>query len=694
MPVTSIPELIGNYRILKMLGRGGMGVVYLAEDERLRRLVAIKVMLDEYAQHELARARFQREARAMAKVKSDHIVTIHLVDEENNSPFFVMEYLQGLSLESYLRSNPELNLSTIIRISLEIAQGLSDAHSHGLIHRDIKPDNLFLEAPKGRIKVLDFGLARHLDDATQLTHTGKIMGTPYYMAPEQAEGKKETDHRADIFSFGVVLYRLCSGELPFQGDTIYSVIAALLQHNPLPVEKLNSKIPIRLSRLIERMISKDMQLRPQTIDEVRTELQAIKMSVNLGQAETPMLLSETVPIESSFSATVAKSDVRTLSVVQTKGKPETIAKMDERTLPFVPAKKKPWKWLVGVGAAIFAIVALVIIMGQGPNSGSTENPPGSKRDNAKDDAGSKDKIAGGNRKKPEALKAPFSPEEAKNAQKEWAEYLGREVTEWIDLGNEIKQEMVLIPPGEYEMGAPEGEEEAHGDERPRRKIKIEYPFYVSRFEVMQKQFMQVMDGENPGLFRGSNQGSKAAGMDTNRFPVEYVSWREAKSYCQQLRKPDWIKGDWRLPSEAEWEYACRAGTVTPFHFGTKLNGEQANCYGNRSYGTSKKGPTLAMTTEVGKYGANAFGLHDMHGNVWEWCEDYYGRYETAPKNGNARTTKEHDNDQEVRIVRGGSWENYPAQCRSSTRLHFLSNAKYWNLGFRVVCVPKMPPDSK
>src|SRR5438270_4943112 len=211
------PDVLGrlaHYDILEVIGRGGMGIVLRAFDEKLHRVVAIKVMAAQLATNAAARKRFTREAQAQAAVSHDHIVTIHAVDEANGLPYLVMQYVDGLSLQQRLDSNGALELREIVRIGMQTAAGLAAAHGHGLIHRDIKPAKILLENCVERVKLTDFGLARAMDDAN-LTQSGFVAGSPLYMAPEQARGEA-LDHRADLFSLGSVLYTMRPGRPAFR----------------------------------------------------------------------------------------------------------------------------------------------------------------------------------------------------------------------------------------------------------------------------------------------------------------------------------------------------------------------------------------------------------------------------------------------------------------------------------------------
>jgi urea transport system substrate-binding protein len=252
---------LGPYRILRVLGEGGMGIVFQAEDTQLQRPVALKVMKPQMLGDLAARTRFLREARAAAAIKHDHIVTIYQVGHDNDIPYLAMEFLDGESLECRLIREDRLPIGEVLRIGREIAEGLAAAHERKLIHRDIKPANLWLEGPCGRVKILDFGLARPALRQTNLTATGLIVGTPNFMSPEQARGE-ELDHRSDLFSLGCVLYSLCAGRPPFGGESVMAILTSLAVDEPRPVRELNTEVPHELSDLISRLLAKDREQRP------------------------------------------------------------------------------------------------------------------------------------------------------------------------------------------------------------------------------------------------------------------------------------------------------------------------------------------------------------------------------------------------------------------------------------------------
>ncbi len=271
---------LGRYRVLKLLGHGGMGMVFQAEDPGLQRTVALKVMLPSVAANAAAKERFLREARATAAIEHDHIVTIYQVDEDRGVAFLAMQFLKGMSLEDYLKkakeTNKPLTLGQILKLGREIGKGLAAAHERGLIHRDIKPANIWLDATSGgRAKILDFGLARPAATDSNITQSGMIVGTPAYMAPEQATGLK-IDGRADLFSLGVVLYRLCSGRLPWKGDTAMATLMAVATEDCTPLAELCPKLPPALIRLVMQLLAKKPDERPNSAKAVVEAIIAIE----------------------------------------------------------------------------------------------------------------------------------------------------------------------------------------------------------------------------------------------------------------------------------------------------------------------------------------------------------------------------------------------------------------------------------
>lgn len=286
---------LGSYRVLKVLGHGGMGVVFQAEDVRLQRAVALKAMLPDWAKRAGARDRFLREARAAAQLEHDHIVAIYQVDEDRGVPFIAMPLLKGLTLEDWLRKrqppDAPVKLAQILKIGREIARGLNAAHDRGLIHRDIKPANIWLDAAAGgRVKILDFGLARATSGDQNLTQSGVIIGTPAYMAPEQARSET-TDPRADLFSLGVVLYRLATGQVPFKGHDVMSTLMSVALNEPVPPRTLNPDLPQGLAALIMSLLVKAPGQRLGPAAEIVRRLQLLEKENLPGEAAPQLTLA-------------------------------------------------------------------------------------------------------------------------------------------------------------------------------------------------------------------------------------------------------------------------------------------------------------------------------------------------------------------------------------------------------------------
>ena len=277
-PPRSLPESIGGLRVLSSIGRGAMGEVFLAEDHRLGRRVAVKVMHPSRASDPISRQRFIRESRATAAVEHPHVVAIHQVGEHEGLPYIVMQHLHGDTLATHRRKSGRIPLPETLRIGREIAEGLARAHAHGLIHRDIKPDNIFLEGPRRRVKIIDFGLARDIADdpaAPHITHDGAIVGTPAYMSPERI-GSAAVDARSDLFGLGVMLYEALADRLPFEGTSMMAMLAAISRGSPVDLASVAPDVPADVSALVMRLIAHSPADRPASAEAVADELAAIE----------------------------------------------------------------------------------------------------------------------------------------------------------------------------------------------------------------------------------------------------------------------------------------------------------------------------------------------------------------------------------------------------------------------------------
>jgi serine/threonine protein kinase/WD40 repeat protein len=335
---------LGPYRVLRVLGQGGMGFVFHGEDTVLHRPVALKVMRPDLSEGAAAAERFLREGRAAAALKSDHVITIYQVGQANGVPYLAMEYLEGMTLEDWLNvRSTRPSHQAVLKVARDVLRGLTAAHEKGLIHRDIKPSNLWVETPGGRIKLLDFGLTQGTAaQAPRLTQDGLLLGTPTYMPPEQAAGER-VDGRADIFSLGAVLYRMLAGRAPFQRNSLPATLLALATEAPVP---LDEDVPPVLRDFIGRLLAKDPAWRPADAKSALAEVMAIERQLRT-PGETP---------SSSASAIVPAFPVVTEEVVSLKDMPPS-----QVMVPSLVRGQRGTPALVGAGAALILVFFLAAL---------------------------------------------------------------------------------------------------------------------------------------------------------------------------------------------------------------------------------------------------------------------------------------------------------------------------------------------
>lgn len=558
--------ILGNqYRILKKIGEGGMGVVYLAEDIEMRnRPVAIKVLPPLLSTNRRAVENLRDEAVTTIRLNHPNIVRLHGFHSEGDLKFLVMEYIYGQTLEEKIFDSPsrKLILEETIDIAEKIAAALDYAHAQKppVIHRDLKPSNIII-GKSGSVKVLDFGVAREIKDSYTRVTGRETSGTLPYMSPEQLRGKKPSASM-DIYALGVVCYECLSSHPPFYtGELTYQV----LHEEPEVLEGALSHV----NGAVQKALAKDPAERPQTAGAL-------------------------------------------IELLRTK----------------VAARGESEKW---VGAA---------------------------------------RKEG--RELPLAV-APFREEQAREYQKLTAEVLDVPIGKTIELDGGIKMEFVLIPSGEFDMGSPSSEKDRDNCEGQVHKVKISRPFYMGIYEVTQAQWNAVM-GTTISQQRDKDSPSRPLQGEGTNYPMYYVSWEEAVEFCKKLNQREGKR--YRLPTEAEWEYACRAGTQTRFYFGDDESSLDAYTWhvNNSDH----------ETHPVGQKKANAFGLYDMYGNVWEWCSDWYDEDYCSnspsvdPKGPNTGT---------ARVLREGAWDHPSRYCRSAARGGLVTVWRDRANGFRVVVLP-------
>ena len=554
-----------------------MGLVLKAFAQNLQCDVALKVIGPQWVHDEVARARFLQEARSAAALKHPNILTIHDVYHEHDPPFLVMECIRGKSLEMLVTERGRLEAAEAVRIARQMLAALECAHRGGVVHRDVKPANVLVEAETGLVKLVDFGLARGVADVVRHTLPGSTVGTPWYMAPEQITSGDRPDPRSDLFSVGVVLFEMLVGSLPFPGRAAYQVMERIrTEPAPDPCE-LAPEIPRPLGDIVLRALEKDPAARYFSAGA-------------FGEALDAFLTGSPVAPQPSV---VRPSPEQAIS-----GEHDAL----DRMATMMPAALGPMP-----------------------------QPPAPS---------------------PRAVEKTELPAELR-----------------VTLPGGAPLDLVRIPAGEFLMGSPASK--GKPDERPARRVRITRDFYLGKYEVTQGQYEAVM-GTNPSHFAGDP-----------RNPVECVSWDDAQEFCRRLRAhlvqtpealgDDALRADdVGLPTEAQWEHACRAGTETDYFFGDER--KQLGEYGWHDKNARR------TTHPVGQLRPNGWNLHDLYGNVWEWCRDFYTDDYTAAEQEDPRGPAEGTR----RTLRGGSWNCLSRDCRSAARRAAEPDKRTHNYGFRIV----------
>lgn len=354
------PDEIGRlsiYRVLDVIGSGGMGAVFRAEDPDLKRHIALKVMLPQFASKPAAKARFLREARAQAAVEHDHIITIFQVGEDRGVPFIAMPLLKGQTLADALKANPVVPVDVAVRIARETAEGLTAAHEGGLVHRDIKPGNIWLEGTRHRVKILDFGLvcgdAAPVTNSDPVSHQGMLVGTPAYMSPEQAHGEA-LDARTDLFSLGTVLYQMLTGKAPFAAGNTAGILLAVVSHDPPLPSELTPSVPPELNQIVMQLLAKPVAERFPSAAAVVQALWQVEANMNR-TAEIPA--ENDLPTSAGPWAAMAVRDPDSFPMKRTYA----VASPASGPAPS-PVQSQPWPWVMV--ASLFAVVGIGLLAAQ------------------------------------------------------------------------------------------------------------------------------------------------------------------------------------------------------------------------------------------------------------------------------------------------------------------------------------------
>jgi eukaryotic-like serine/threonine-protein kinase len=615
----SLPEIFGKYRVVRLIGQGGMGSVWLARDTQLERHVALKVphLNNASVPDPVVLARFRAEARAAAALHHPNICPVYEVGELGGIHYIALAFIEGRPLADFIRPGQPFPQSRAAVLVRTLALALTEAHRQGVVHRDLKPGNIHINQRDEPV-IMDFGLASRMDEGAAVTRFGGLMGTPEYMAPEQIEASlSPVGPACDQYSLGVILYELLTGRVPLVEENVYALLYQVVNRSPRPLSVHRRDVSPALEAACLKALAKHPGNRHDSMAAFAAALEVCLRESSVSD-NTPLL-------------TEADS--------------------------FQFGTQRPTVWASDL---------------------SVDCPACARR--LKVPA-----VALGRRARCSACKTSFQvpshladPNQSPTLPLHLATPAAREVV------NSLGMKLVRIPGGRFLMGSPPEEADRSSDEGPQHEVEITRPFYLGVYPVTQREYEQLT-GDNPSYFTSVGDGQdRIRLLDTVRFPVEQVSWEDAAAFCRMLsdlpaeRKRSRL---YRLPTEAEWEYACRAGSAEAFHPGSSLSSLQANFNGNHPYGGALRGPFLERTTAVGSYPANAWGLHDMHGNVWEWCQDWYGLY---PEVEGIRQDPTGTRTGTSRVLRGGSW-NYTAKgCRSAVRNGLSPANRYRIVGFRVV----------
>ena len=663
--------LQSRYRVLRQLGHGGMGTVYETLDERINCLVALKETSAKRNDHDARRA-FEREAALLGNLHHSSLPKVMDYFSEGDGDFLVMEFIPGHDLAELLdlRGNPFPQVQ-VMHWADELLKVLEYLHSQNppIFHRDIKPSNLKL-TKQGEMFLLDFGLAKGAAGQmlTQTTSRSVRGYTAVYASLEQVHGSG-TDPRSDLYSLAATLYHLLTGIAPIEAPQRYREIEDERLDPLQPIEKLNPHVSASVAEVIRRAMAINRRQRPDSAAEMR---QALRNAVEedeahaVGERRTEegdrhheydrRRGAEEAVHDGEDEHQRRKAETRELAAKpKTKQKHETEVARN-RTPIFVAAGAISVATLIFIGWLILGARNLNRLSGGG-----------SQQTDSKQQVGQADKLT-----PPNSSELPCSAQSPTRG-------TGRERA--INLKGGVVLEMVEIPPGSFCRGSAAGT--GLSNEHPQSRVTVGI-FYMGKYEVTQAQWQAVM-GNIPSGFKGDN------------LPVEKVSWDDAVAFVARLNAQN-DGYSYRLPTEAEWEYACRAGTTGDYAgdldamawYGNnsgraRVNAAEILRADSKNY-VRRIEENGGQTHTVGTKLPNAFGLFDMNGNVWEWCQDWYhDSYNGAPTNSDAWLS---GGDQKSRVLRGGSWNSITSYLRATYRESRNLDFRSYGLGFRVVAVAR------
>ena len=630
--------LVGRYQVMRLLSdKGGFRKTYEVTHNNTTKILKILTNQDPEALR-----LFEKEFQILSQLKHPGIP-----QGEEYFTFFprysqvplhclVMQYIGGMDLEEYQKNRDLRPIDQKLAVEWlhQLALILDAIHKAQFFHRDIKPSNIILK-PDGQLVLIDFGVARQVMTAIQASSHEASISTAGYLPPEQKNGCAVP--RSDFFALGRTFVYLLTGKHPTEPD-IYDPNTDELSWRKF-ASRLDSKFADFIDKLMERSASKrpvNTRAVLKTLNRIQNRLYPSSKLITVSQTSDREDILPSLSINYRFHRPLKLSSRREFLKIAglTSGGVVTAIiahKLLNRSslTPISPAPE-PEPQLISHPSAhpLYCLYAWSF----------------------------------------EVVTVNSRGEETKREQRQ-----GRYYRE--NLRNEVFLDMVSIPGGSFMMGSPESEKERWYNEGPQHQRAIA-PFFMGQYLITQIQWKAVaalpqierfLEPE-PSEFKGDN------------LPVEHVSWHEAVEFCQRLSSK--TGRNYRLPSEAEWEYACRAGKTTPFHFGQTITADLAN-YDGSTYAEEPTGENRQQTTPVGSFGvANAFGLYDMHGNVWEWCADpWHATYEGAPSDGRVW---ESGGNKSRRLHRGGSWNLWPRLCRSAVRNWLEPGNSYNGIGFRVV----------